>query len=169
MIKLVDYFVVVGYDDSAQPPHPSDTRANQSFEEFNEPDDHDDEEDQVYGFKSAPKYSKTSKTSAENKPAARGKIIQRFPACPVEHAQATASADAFGGDDTHNTSINSATTNNINMNSNSNQDDYQEFDNNIHCFCQPDKGWRLYTKQEPPNFFVSVLTDIKVKLSFNFD
>ena len=40
--------------------------------------------------------------------------------------------------------------------------DYQEFDNNIHCFCQPDKGWRLYSKQEPPSFFVSVLTDIKV-------
>ena len=35
------------------------------------------------------------------------------------------------------------------------------FDSNIHAFCQPHKGWRLYARQEPPTYFVSVLTDIK--------
>ena len=83
MMKLVDYFVVVGYEDGKQRP----------------------EENEL------------------SRPG--GKIIQRFPL----------------GDDDHN--------------------DQQEFDNNIHCFCQPHRGWRLYAKQEAPTFFVSVLTDIK--------
>jgi myotubularin-related protein 5/13 len=34
--------------------------------------------------------------------------------------------------------------------------------NNIHCFCQPN-GWKIYTKQEAPTFFVSTLTDIKAQ------
>merc|ERR1712071_467891 len=39
----------------------------------------------------------------------------------------------------------------------------EEFDSNIHCFCQPHKGWSLYKKPEPPTFFVSVLTDMTGK------
>lgn len=118
MIKLVDYFVVVGYDESVDghQKQSSFTGELNSFQE-NLADD---------GGNKA--------SSEENgKVSARGKIIQRFP-------------------------IPSDNEDSRNMDS----DDYQEFDNNIHCFCQPDKGWRLYNKQEPPNFFVSVLTDIKV-------
>jgi hypothetical protein len=37
-----------------------------------------------------------------------------------------------------------------------------EFDNNIHCFCQP-HGWKIYSKQEPPTFFVSILTDVRAQ------
>jgi myotubularin-related protein 5/13 len=95
MIKLVDYFVVVGYDDS----------------ECN---------------------------NNSNRHKAKGKIVQRFPIGPT------------------------LTTNNNNTDVTDQQHQIlEEFDANIHCFCQPDKGWRLYTKQEPPTFFVSVLTDIK--------
>ncbi len=67
----------------------------------------------------------------------RAKIIQRFPL--------------------HNIKIESAEQDDA---TNEDQQE-QEFDHNIHCFCQPHKGWRLYSKQEPPTFFVSVLTDIK--------
>ena len=84
-MKLVDYFVVVGYEDGAKRPGSEET-------DFARPG---------------------------------GKIIQRFPANDDENA------------------------------------DQQEFDTNIHCFCQPHRGWRLFSKQEAPTFFVSVLTDIK--------
>lgn len=124
MLKLVDYFVVVGYDDSVEK-LPGRSFGNDSFHENDE-----------------------YKSSDETK--ARGKIIQRFPA-----AECAPQSNADGNDE-NNMSINSSCQPN-------NADDYQEFDNNIHCFCQPDKGWRLYNKQEPPNFFVSVLTDIKVR------
>lgn len=101
MIKLVDYFVVVGYDDS--------DCYNQT------------------------KYQNDDLITKTNRNKAKGKIIQRFPIGPT-----------------------------LTTNSESNNDhQLEEFDANIHCFCQPDKGWRLYTKQEPPTFFVSVLTDIK--------
>lgn len=43
----------------------------------------------------------------------------------------------------------------------SGDDDEESFDSNIHAFCQPHKGWRLYARQEAPTYFVSVLTDIK--------
>ena len=37
-----------------------------------------------------------------------------------------------------------------------------EFDHNIQCFCQP-HGWKIYSKQEPPTFFVSILTDVRAQ------
>lgn len=103
MIKLVDYFVVVGYDDS-------DT--DQPMSRGND-------------------YESYHVKAHHSK--AKGKILQRFPLGPTLNTAANATHEA----------------------------DLDEFDANIHCFCQPDKGWRLYTKQEPPTFFVSVLTDIK--------
>lgn len=100
MIKLVDYFVVVGYDDSDC------VAATNGDDSLRSP-------------------------TRNNNNTAKGKIIQRFPIGPT------------------------LATGNVQ------QQQLEEFDANIHCFCQPDKGWRLYTKQEPPTFFVSVLTDIK--------
>lgn len=103
-MKLVDYFVVVGYEDPQQQQGQSQTASD--FDSYQQQDSG----------------------------SARGTILQRFPMDPTEGSDAQLVAG----------------------------EDYQEFDNNIHCFCQPDKGWRLYSKQEPPSFFVSVLTDIKV-------
>jgi hypothetical protein len=107
MMKLVDYFVVVGYEDQVDSGRHSDLDSYQQ-----------------------------GMLQQGSGPHGRGTILQRFP---------MDLADGAGGQQLGN-------------------DDYQEFDNNIHCFCQPDKGWRLYSKQEPPSFFVSVLTDIKVRL-----
>lgn len=102
-MKLVDYFVVVGYEEPQQG------------------------------------HSQTaSDLDSYQQGEGRGAILQRFPMDPEGEAQQQQQLAA---------------------------EDYQEFDNNIHCFCQPDKGWRLYSKQEPPSFFVSVLTDIKVSAS----
>jgi hypothetical protein len=126
MIKLVDYFVVVGYDESPgtinnSNNHTSSHNYGGEFDSFQESSVNDES---VY-------------KGSEQQVPARGKIIQRFPAS----CSSRENLDA---------------------------DDYQEFDNNIHCFCQPDKGWRLYNKQEPPSFFVSVLTDIKVALKIQY-
>ena len=110
MMKLVDYFVVVGYDDIQEPgePESSSSNYNNSSSLDNEPE--------VYGHSN-------NRTAAANAQLGKAKIIQRFPL--------------------HTTG------------------EQEEFDTNVHCFCQPHKGWRLYAKQEPPTFFVSVLTDIK--------
>lgn len=105
MIKLVDYFVVVGYESC-------ETDAKSVPIEDDIPD-----------------YLNHNNKRTNRSEPGRAKIIQRFPL----HS----SPDSL------------------------NLDDEQEFDSNIHCFCQPHKGWHLYTKQEAPTFFVSVLTDIK--------
>ncbi|CAF0740382.1 unnamed protein product [Brachionus calyciflorus] len=97
MIKLVDYFVVVGYESSSS----SSTTTTGQTTNNNDNNNSQLIDDQEQGSNG------------------RAKIIQRFPL------------------------------------------DDDEFDSNIHCFCQPHKGWYLYTKQESPTFFVSVLTDIK--------
>lgn len=106
MIKLVDYFVVVGYDSSE---NANKLALNYPFE---------DESD----------YLNHNNTNKHKLGLGRAKIIQRYP-------------DSTNIQD--------------------NQNDEQEFDSNIHYFCQPHKGWNLYTKPEAPTFFVSVLTDIK--------
>jgi len=111
MIKLVDYFVVVGYDDS----------------DCVNSDD---------SLRSPTRNNHHNSNSPVGK--AKGKIIQRFPIGPTL-----------------------STHNSEQLNNAEYHQQLEEFDTNIHCFCQPDKGWRLYTKQEPPTFFVSVLTDIK--------
>ncbi len=120
MIKLVDYFVVVGYDESSQ--HSQQHHSNHTQNSGGELDSFQENTNDRSLYK-----------NGEHQIQAQGKIIQRFP-------------------------TSSSSRENLNA------EDHQEFDNNIHCFCQPDKGWRLYNKQEPPSFFVSVLTDVKVRL-----
>lgn len=110
-MKLVDYFVVVGYEDPKQQLQ-SQSQTASDFGSYQQ----------------------------QESGSARGTILQRFPMDPTEGSDSQLVAG----------------------------EDYQEFDNNIHCFCQPDKGWRLYSRQEPPTFFVSVLTDIKVSVCFCF-
>lgn len=100
MIRLVDYFAVVGYDDC-----------------------------DISSSSNGGEQQQQRRRSGVGK----AKIIQRFPV--------NESHEAAGGD---------AETNSE-----------EEFDSNVHCFCQPHQGWRLYTKPEAPTFFVSVLTDIR--------
>lgn len=117
MIKLVDYFVVVGYDDSDC------VNSDDSLRSPSRSNHHNNNNN-----------NSNSPTTGK----AKGKIIQRFPIGPTL-----------------------STHNSEQLNNAEYHQQLEEFDANIHCFCQPDKGWRLYTKQEPPTFFVSVLTDIK--------
>ena len=125
MIKLVDYFAVVGYDSYDSNNQHRSTKNN----EFTDENDYlniDDNYFNTSSLSSSNHQNGTSDESVHNTNSilkGRAKIIQRFPKYPTD-----------------------------------NQD---EFDSNIHCFCQPHRGWNLYKKQEAPTFFVSVLTDIK--------
>jgi hypothetical protein len=154
MIKLVDYFVVVGYDD--EPDHTSPNGTNGP--EANGGDD-----------------CCLIKPKVVNS-FGKAKIIQRFP----QHSQLNNKTNKPAykqKSNLHSSSFTSSSTEDSNSTTSKNNgisaflptelisapldSDHQEFDANIHCFCQPHKGWRLYKKQEPPTFFVSVLTDIK--------
>ena len=167
MIKLVDYFVVVGYDDD------NDDNDDEDDEKTvgSGGDENDQESDDV--LKHASRKSKKNKGKGHS--LGKAKILQRFPlpqqkqrrltstnstntnnANVAQLASLSLGEDSHACDDVYSPNYN----NNNNMNYNA-IDEQQEFDSNIHCFCQPHKGWRLYTKQEPPTFFVSVLTDIK--------
>ena len=115
MIKLVDDFVVVGYDPATcTAPH---QQQQYDLNTSNDPGD-------TYASQRFPQQSTTL---------GKAKIIQRFPL----GSAAAASSSSLSNDD------------------------QEEFDANVHCFCQPHQGWRLYAKPEPPTFFVSVLTDIR--------
>jgi myotubularin-related protein 5/13 len=125
MIKLVDYFAVVGYD-SWDPNSQNRSKKNNQLIDENDYLNIDDNYFNTSSLSSSNHQNGisdelTNSTNFSSK--GRAKIIQRFPKYSTD-----------------------------------NQD---EFDSNIHCFCQPHRGWSLYKKQEPPTFFVSVLTDIK--------
>ncbi len=134
MIKLVDYFVVVGYDDSIQENKNTTNdfqknnfnnsyREDEHYEQINinddeyeengeNVDDDDDDDDNLQNNEDLLNYYMKTKQIA------RGKIIQRFPMYNT------------------NNNINKEQSNQAELN----DEDPQEFDNNIHCFCQPDKG-----------------------------
>jgi hypothetical protein len=109
MIKLADYFVIVGYESSDEAAATAKNTDADSSE-------------------AAATYNNSRSAASSSLTAGRAKIIQRFP---------LGSANT-GGDA-----------------------DQDEFDANVHCFCQPHQGWRLYARPEPPTFFVSVLTDVR--------
>jgi myotubularin-related protein 5/13 len=125
MIKLIDYFAVVGYDNYDSNNQQSSTK-NNHFSDENDYLNIDDNYFNTSSLSSSNHQNGIGDELANSKnfsSKGRAKIIQRFPKYPTD-----------------------------------NQD---EFDSNIHCFCQPHRGWSLYKKQEAPTFFVSVLTDIK--------
>lgn len=137
MMKLIDYFVIVGYDEE------SDEEKNSDEDDDGDGDDYDDE----MKFKSRQKKANALMSSSIGK----ARIIQRFP-LPCDKSELSLARERRQS--LENTSNTDAICEN---------NEQQEFDENIHCFCQPHKGWRLYAKQEAPTFFVSVLTDIKGK------
>jgi hypothetical protein len=157
MMKLVDYFVIVGYVDED-----SDEEKNAEFDDDDDDDNNssnggavivvDDEGLAVSNVESDVKLKRHQKKINS---IGKAKIIQRFPlSCDnkvetlVEKKRCQSQEKDEVNDENRECSLN---------------DEQQEFDENIHCFCQPHKGWRLYAKQEAPTFFVSVLTDIKGK------
>ena len=126
-MKLVDYFVIVGYDEE------SDDEKNSDLDDG----DDCDVENEIKFRKNQKKVNSIGKA----------RIIQRFPLpCQNRRDSSSKKQRQSSGDEKTNEY---------------GGDEQQEFDENIHCFCQPHKGWRLYAKQEAPTFFVSVLTDIK--------
>ena len=135
MMKLIDYFVIVGYDE-------------ESDEEKNSDADDDDYNDDEMKFKSKQKKANNAFMSSS---IGKARIIQRFP-LPCDKSELSLANERR-----------QSLENNSNTDAICENNEQQEFDENIHCFCQPHKGWRLYAKQEAPTFFVSVLTDIKGK------
>jgi hypothetical protein len=133
MIKLVDYFVVVGFDESTQLGNGSAATAH-----YDENDD-------------------SNPISSTNQ--GRGRIIQRFPAASSSNIDNTNETNEKEINDIND--VTESTSWKQHQQQMNNDDPEQDFDNNIHCFCQPHKGWRLHDKQEVPTFFVSVLTDMK--------
>lgn len=122
MQKLVDYFVVVGYESPPPPP---------ALIGLHSPHHNHHHHHHTNNTNIDDDYQYSSRRSGGGiLGPGRAKIVQRFPAedsCGV------------GGE----------------------FEDETTFDDNIHAFCQPHKGWRLYGRQEAPTYFVSVLTDIK--------
>jgi hypothetical protein len=128
MQKLVDYFVVVGYE---SPPPPLALRGLHSphHNHLHHPNNNNIDDDYLNQYSS--RRSGGGGGGGILGPPGRAKIVQRFPA-----------EDSCGG-------------------GGGEFEDETTFDANIHAFCQPHKGWRLYGRQEAPTYFVSVLTDIK--------
>ncbi len=164
MMKLVDYFVIVGYVDEE-----SDEEKNAEFDD-NDDDDNDDNncssnggavivvDDEGLVVSNVESEVKLKRHQKKVNSIGKAKIIQRFPlsietSVDKKRCQSQEKDDDGNSDENRDCSMN---------------DEQQEFDENIHCFCQPHKGWRLYAKQEAPTFFVSVLTDIKGKFRIEY-
>jgi len=164
MMKLVDYFVIVGYVDEE-----SDEEKNAEFDDND--DDNDDNncssnggavivvDDEGLVVSNVESEVKLKRHQKKVNSIGKAKIIQRFPLSIETSVDKKRCQSQEKDDDDGNSDENR----DCSMN-----DEQQEFDENIHCFCQPHKGWRLYAKQEAPTFFVSVLTDIKGKFRIEY-